>query len=234
MAGNSTILVVDDEEKIVEVLQSYLEKEGFRVVSAYGGNEALREFDRHAPMLVILDLMLPDLSGEEVCRAIRKKSRAPILMLTAKTEEEDILKGLAIGADDYVVKPFSPRQVVARVNAILRRTLSEAVPIVDEYSFRDRELVLDNLRHEVLLNGGQVSLTPNEFRLLLTLVKYPTKTFTRDELIAMALGDDFDGYDRVIDTHIKNMRQKIEPDPKKPRYILTVHGVGYKFGGDAP
>ena len=112
--------------------------------------------------------------------------------------------------------------------------LSEAVPIVDEYSFRDRELVLDNLRHEVLLNGEQVSLTPNEFRLLLTLAKYPTKTFTRDELIAMALGDDFDGYDRVIDTHIKNIRQKIEPDPKKPRYILTVHGVGYKFGGDAP
>ncbi len=232
MTQSNTILVVDDETKIVEVLQSYLEKEGFRVVCAYNGSEALSQFDRYAPVLVLLDLMLPDLPGEEVCRAIRKKSRAPIIMLTAKTEEADILKGLNIGADDYVTKPFSPRQVVARVGAVLRRTLSEAVPIVDEYSFRDRELVIDNMRHEVLRNSEPVALTPNEFKLLLTMVKYPTKTFTREELISMALGDDFEGYDRVIDTHIKNIRQKIEPDAKKPRYILTVHGVGYKFGGE--
>jgi len=231
MTHSNTILVVDDEAKIVEVLKSYLEKGGFRVVCAYSGSEALSRFDRYAPVLVILDLMLPDLSGEEVCRAIRKKSRAPIIMLTAKTEEEDILKGLNIGADDYVVKPFSPRQIVARVNAVLRRTLSEAVPIADEYSFRDRELVIDNMRHEVLLSGQPVALTPGEFRLLLTMAKYPTKTFTREELIRMALGDDFEGFDRVIDTHIKNIRQKIEPEPKQPSYILTVLGSGYRFGG---
>ena len=233
MTQSKTVLVVDDEAKIVDVLKSYLEKEGFFVVCAYSGSEAISRFERYAPALIILDLMLPDLPGEEVCRAIRKKSHAPIIMLTAKTEEVDILKGLNIGADDYVTKPFSPRQVVARVNAVLRRTLSEAVPIADEYSFRNRELVIDSMRHEVLRNDEPVALTPGEFKLLLTMAKYPTKTFTREELIHMALGDDFEGYDRVIDTHIKNIRQKIEPDAKKPRYILTVHGVGYKFGGDA-
>lgn len=233
MTHSNTILVVDDEAKIVEVLRSYLEKEGFRVVCAYNGIDAISQFHRYAPVLIILDLMLPDLPGEEVCRTMRKKSRAPIIMLTAKTEEEDILKGLGIGADDYVTKPFSPRQVIARVQAILRRTLNETVPIMDEYSFHDRELVIDNMRHEVLRSGGPVALTPNEFRLLLTMVKYPTKTFTREELISFALGDDFEGYDRVIDTHIKNLRQKIEVDAKKPKYIITVHGVGYKFGGDA-
>ena len=176
--------------------------------------------------------MLPDLPGEAVCRAIRKKSRVPIIMLTAKTEEDDMLRGLGIGADDYVTKPFSPRQIVARVAAILRRVSTEAVPIVDEYSFRDRELVIDNMRHEVLRGGHTVSLTPNEFKLLLTMVKYPTKTFTREELISMVLGADFEGSDRVIDSHIKNIRQKIESDAKKPAYILTVHGIGYKFGGD--
>jgi DNA-binding response OmpR family regulator len=230
MTHSNTILVVDDEAKIAEVLQSYLEKEGFRVVCAYSGNEALSQFDRYSPVLVILDLMLPDLPGEEVCRSIRKKSRVPVIMLTAKTEEEDILKGLGIGGDDYVTKPFSPRQVVARVNAVLRRVLNETV--TDELAFNDRELVIDNMRHEVLRSGEPVALTPIEFKLLLAMVKYPTKTFTREELISMVLGDDYEGYDRVIDTHIKNLRQKIEPDTKKPRYILTVHGIGYKFGSD--
>jgi DNA-binding response OmpR family regulator len=154
----------------------------------------------------------------------------PVIMLTAKTGEADILKGLGIGADDYVTKPFSPRQVVARVNAVLRRVLNETV--TDELAFNDRELVIDNMRHEVLRSGEPVALTPIEFKLLLAMVKYPTKTFTREELISMVLGDDYEGYDRVIDTHIKNLRQKIEPDTKKPRYILTVHGIGYKFGGD--
>lgn len=232
MTRNNTILVVDDETKIIEVLQSYLEKEGFRVVCAYSGNEALNRFDYYSPVLVILDLMLPDLPGEEVCRAIRKKSRVPVIMLTAKTEEEYMLKGLGLGADDYITKPFSPKQLVARVGAILRRVLNEAVPIADEYSFRDRELVIDNMRHKVLLNGEPIALTPGEFKLILTMVKYPTKTFTREELISMALGDDFEGYNRVIDTHIKNIRQKIERDAKNPKYIITVHGVGYRFGGD--
>jgi DNA-binding response OmpR family regulator len=228
-----TILVVDDEEKITEVLKSYLEKSGYRVVCAYRGNEALSAFDRHSPALVVLDLMLPDMPGEEICRAIRKKSRAPVIMLTAKTEEESILRGLEIGADDYVTKPFSPRQIVARVNAVLRRAAGEAMPVADTYAYNGGELVIDNLRHEVKKNGEAVALTPNEYKILLAMVKYPTKTFTREELISLALGDEFEGYDRVIDTHVKNIRQKIEPDVKNPRYIQTVHGVGYKFKGDA-
>lgn len=233
MAQEKTILVVDDEIKITDVLKSYLEKAGYRAVCAYGGREALKSFDAHSPVLVILDLMLPDVSGEDVCRAIRKKSRVPVIMLTAKVGEEDILKGLGIGADDYVTKPFSPRQIVARVGAILRRTLSEAVPIADEYSFNGRELVIDNLRHEVLKDGEPIALTPNEYKLIMAMVKYPTKTFTREELIALVMGGDFEGYDRIIDTHIKNIRQKIERDAKTPKYILTIRGVGYKFGGDA-
>jgi len=231
MIQGKTILVVDDEFKIVDVLKSYLEKAGYVVVSAGSGSEALKMFDKHSPALVVLDLMLPDMAGEDVCRAIRQKSRVPIIMLTAKIEEESILKGLEIGADDYVTKPFSPRQIVARVNAVLRRTSSEVFPVADELSFNGGELVIDNLRHEVRKNGQKISLTPNEFKILFTLAKYPTKAFTRDEIIAMALGYGFEGYDRVIDTHIKNLRQKIEKDPKSPEYILTVHGVGYKFGG---
>ncbi len=232
MAQDKIILVVDDEVKITQVLKSYLEKEGYGVVCAYSGKEALMQFEKVSPVLIILDLMLPDLSGEDVCRTIRKKSRIPVLMLTAKVEEESILKGLGLGADDYVTKPFSPRQIVARVNAILRRMLSEPLPVADEYSYNDRGLVIDNLRHEVTKSGQKVQLTPNEFKLFMTMVKYPTKIFTREELIAQAMGDDFEGYDRVIDTHIKNIRQKIEDDPKNPAFIITVHGVGYKFGGE--
>lgn len=232
MPQNKTILVVDDEIKITQVLQSYLEKEGYCVICAYSGSEALRQFDKYSPVLIILDLMLPDMSGEDVCRTIRKRSRAPILMLTAKVEEESILRGLGLGADDYVTKPFSPRQIAARVNAILRRVLSETVPIADEYSYNEGRLVIDNLRHEVTKGGQKVQFTPNEFKLLMAMVKYPTKTFTREELITQVMGDDFEGYDRVIDTHIKNLRQKIEDDPKSPKFILTVHGIGYKFGGD--
>lgn len=231
MAKGKTILVVDDEIKIADVLQSYLNKAGYTVVCACSGSEALKLFEKHSPALVLLDLMLPDMAGEDVCRAIRKKSRAPIIMLTAKIEEESILEGLGIGADDYVTKPFSPRQIVARVNAVLRRASAEVIPVADELSFNDGELVIDNLRREVRKSGQKVPLTPNEFKILFTLAKYPTKAFTRDEIITMSLGHSFEGYDRVIDTHIKNIRQKIEKEPKTPEYILTVHGVGYKFGG---
>lgn len=232
MSGIKSILVVDDEEKIVEVVKSYLENAGYTVLCAYNGAQALMLFERHSPALVVLDLMLPDLSGEEICRTIRKKSRVPIIMLTAKVEEMNVLEGLRIGADDYVTKPFSPRQLVARVEAVLRRVSAEAVPIASEFSFYNGELVIDNLRHEVRKNGEPVSLTPNEYKILMTMAKYPSKAFTRDELITFALSDEFAGYDRVIDTHIKNIRQKIEKDAKVPRYILTIHGVGYKFGGD--
>ncbi len=227
------ILVVDDEAMIVEVIRAYLEKAGFAVVSAANGRDALTVFDQSAPALVILDLMLPDLSGEAVCQAIRKKSRVPIIMLTAKSAEEDLINGLNFGADDYVTKPFSPRQLLARVQAILRRASEEPFPLASQQTFNGGDLIVDSLRYEVRKAGQAVTFTPNEFKLLLALIKYPTKVFTRDELISLAFGDDFDGNDRVIDSHLKNIRQKIEDDSRHPRYIQTIYGVGYKFGGDA-
>lgn len=226
------ILVVDDEIKIVEVVKSYLNHSGYDVFEAYNGIQAIDLFEKVNPSLVILDLMLPDMTGEEICEQIRKQSRVPIIMLTAKVEEKDILKGLDIGADDYITKPFSPRQLVARVAALLRRASDEPVPLVNKVSFNESDLVIDNLSFDVKKNGDSINLTPNEYKILLTMIKYPKKTFTREELISMALGEDFDGYDRTVDTHIKNLRQKIETDPKNPIYILTVHGIGYRFGGE--
>lgn len=233
MAANvKKILVVDDEVKIVEVVKSYLENSGYSVFSAFSGSDALSSFEKINPALIVLDLMLPDISGEEVCKTLRKKSKVPIIMLTAKIEEESILKGLNIGADDYMTKPFSPRQLVARVEAILRRTDNPIGSIVKLMSFNNNDLVIDTQKYEVKKNSVIVNLTPNEYKLLLTMIKYPDKTFTRDELVCIVLGEDFDGYDRTIDTHIKNIRQKIESDPKNPKYILTIHGVGYRFGGE--
>ncbi len=233
MANNGKkILVVDDEAKIVEVVKSYLENSGYSVVEAYSGREALDKFQRVNPSLVVLDLMLPDISGEEICKVLRKKSKVPILMLTAKIEEEDVLKGLDIGADDYVTKPFSPRQLVARVTAILRRLDDEPVPSSGLLSYNKDDLVIDTLKYEVKRKNAVLNLTPNEYKILTTLAKYPSKAFTREELVFLAMGLDFDGYDRTIDTHIKNLRQKLEDDPKTPRYILTVHGVGYRFGAE--
>ncbi|MEL7565740.1 MAG: response regulator transcription factor [Dehalobacterium sp.] len=226
------ILVVDDEEKIGEIVESYLKHNGYRVQKAYSGSDALRIFEKENPTLVILDLMLPDISGEEICRILRKKSRVPIIMLTAKVGEEDLLKGLDIGADDYITKPFSPRELVARVAALIRRTAEEPVALSNTMEFNNGDLMIDNLKHEVRKEKKAVALTPNEYKILMTLIKYPVKTFTRDELISLALGGDFDGFDRTVDTHIKNIRQKIESDPKNPRYILTVYGIGYRFGGD--
>lgn len=231
MVQKSTILVVDDELKITEVVKSYLEDSGYLAKCAYNGKQAMSLFEKLSPALVILDLMLPDMTGEDVCRAIRKKSRVPIIMLTAKVEDKDIINGLGIGADDYLTKPFSPKQLVARVEAVLRRVSTEAIPLANEFSFNNGELVIDGMRHEVRINGEQVALTPNEYKILMTMAKYPSKAFTREELIEFALDDDFDGFDRVIDTHIKNIRQKLGDDGRMPRYIQTVHGTGYKFGG---
>lgn len=227
------ILIVDDEQKIVEVVKSYLEHNGYEVYSAYDGKQALNMFKKTNPSLIILDLMLPDISGEDICRAIRKESKVPIIMLTAKVEEEDILKGLNIGADDYVTKPFSPKQLVARVMAVLRRVVEDPAALSDIISFNNGELVIDNLKHEVKVRNNLINLTPKEYKILFTLAKYPQKTFTREELINLALGDDFDGFDRTVDTHIKNIRQKIEADPKSPVYLVTIHGIGYRFGGKA-
>ena len=227
-----TVLVVDDEVKIVEVVRSYLENAGYKVIEAYDGKDALHKFERLQPGLVILDLMLPDISGEEVCRQIRKKSHVPIIMLTAKVGEEDLLQGLGLGADDYITKPFSPRELMARVEAILRRTGYDAVPLADFLSFNNADLTIDNLKHEVRKRNDVVNLTPNEYNILMALVKYPGKTFTREELVIIALGEDYEGYQRTVDTHIKNLRQKIEDDSRNPIYIKTVHGIGYRFGGE--
>ena len=228
----TSILVVDDEESIVEFVESYLVKSGYTVYKAYNGKDALAVFNSRPLSLILLDLMLPDINGEDVCRAIRKSSRVPIIMLTAKVEEENILKGLHIGADDYVTKPFSPRQLVARVGALIRRTQGMDFGISGLLSFNDNELMIDTVKHEVYKNGEPVNLTPNEYRLLSTMAKSPSRTFTRSDLIDLALGEDYAGFDRSIDSHIKNLRQKIETDTKKCRYILTVHGMGYKFGSE--
>ncbi len=231
MMQKKTILVVDDEIKITEVIKSYLEAAGYTVLSAHNGTGALRLFEKYSPALIVLDLMLPDISGEDICRNIRRTSNVPIIMLTAKVDDADVISGLGIGADDYLTKPFSPKQLVARVEAVLRRTSAEPAALMSAFSFSDGTLVIDGLRHEVRKNGQMISLTPNEYNLLLTMAKYPSKAFTREELIRLALGDDYDGFDRVIDTHIKNIRQKLGDDSRTPHYILTLHGTGYRFGG---
>ncbi len=225
-----TILMVDDEDKIRDVVVSYLQKDGFRTLEAGTGTEAL-QMVRNAPIdLVILDLMLPDFPGEQVCQTIRKLSSVPILMLTAKVAEENRIQGLTIGADDYMTKPFDPRELVARVRAILRRT-DDHYLLADRISFHNDELVIDSARNEVFSRGEPVNLTPSEYKLLLVLARHPLRQFTREELVEKVLGFDFEGDARAIDQHIKNLRQKIEPDPKQPKYIHTVYGKGYRFVG---
>lgn len=220
------ILVVDDEIRIVEVIKSYLEKAEYFVYSAYDGTTVMKLFDKINPDLMILDLMLPDINGENLCRILRKKSKIPIIMVTAKTSEGDIINGLDIGADDYVTKPFSPRQLVARVKALIRRTEKEGL-----ISFNNGKLIIDTLKYEVKKSGNTVNLTPIEYNILKTMASYCEKNFTREELISIVLEKSFDGYDRAIDSHIKNLRQKLEDDSKNPTFILTVRGIGYRFIG---
>lgn len=224
------ILIVEDEVKILEVLEAYLKKAGYGVITALNGNEALDKYEQYNPKLIILDLMLPDISGEKICETIRRESDVPIIMLTAKVEEESILNGFSLGTDDYITKPFSPKQVVARVNAILKRTLNYSQDNILRFNNRNLVLNLDN--YEVRKNDNLIELTPSEFKILLTLCESPKKVFTRAELLDRALGDDSDVYDRIIDSHIKNLRSKIEDNSKNPKYIITVHGIGYKFGGE--
>lgn len=220
------VLIVEDEEKISEIVSAYLIKEGFRVSVADTGQKALSilkdGFD-----LIILDLKLPDIAGEDICRTIRKDSYVPIIMLTAKSEEEDRIKGLGIGADDYVVKPFSPRELVARVKALLRRAKGAKKSI----SFNNGNLIIRPEHFEVIKGGLPVVLTATEFKLLQCIAERPGQVFTRLQLVNVILGYDFEGYDRTIDAHIKNIRQKIEDDPKVSLYIKTVYGIGYKFIG---
>lgn len=226
------ILVVDDEVKILEVVKALLESKGYIVFTAENAHQAYEIFDRESISLILLDLMLPEISGETICKTIRKKSRVPIIMLTAKADEADLLEGLGIGADDYIIKPFSLKALYARIEAVLRRSGDPTVPLYSKCFFNHGELEIDLDGHTVKKNGLEVKLTPNEFKILTALVRYPHKVFTRDELISLALGQDFEGYDRAVDSHIKNIRQKIENDPKNPVYLQTVHGVGYRFGGD--
>lgn len=226
------VLVVDDEPMIREAVSSYLKKQGCRVFSADNGKEALEIFEREVVTFIILDLMLPDMSGEEICTIIRKKSRIPIIMLTAKTQEEDVLNGLRIGADDYMTKPFSLKELYARMTVILRRVSDDLKPLAEKYSWNDNDLNIDFEHSEVRKKGRLLALTPSEWKILSALIKHPKKIYTREELIGLVFEPDFDGYDRVIDTHIKNLRKKVEDNPKKPVYVKTVHGLGYKFGGD--
>jgi DNA-binding response OmpR family regulator len=230
MNKTKKVLIIDDEEKIVEAIKAYFENASFKVMTAPNGAQGIEIFNKFVPDIIILDLMMPGMSGEEVCKAIRLKSRVPIIMLTAKIEENDIFSGLGIGADDYITKPFSLKLLLARVSAVLRRTSEESIPLAEELSFDNGKLVVDGMRYEVRKNGKTVNLTAHEFKILMTLAKYPSRVFTRDELIENVMGEDFEGYDRAIDSHIKNIRIKIEDDSKSPKYLLTVHGVGYRFG----
>ena len=228
MGKNRTILLVDDEEKIVEVLQAYLEKAGYEVLCAYDGAATMELFRNNDISLILLDLMLPDIMGEEICRMVRAVSRVPIIMLTAKTEENDLIKGLRLGADDYIFKPFSPRTVVAKAEAVLRRVESDkliSVPV----SYNQGSLVIDFQNGDVKAGGQDAGLTPTEYKILATMAKAPNRTFTREQLITYALDDNFDGYDRSIDTYIKSIRSKIEEDRKNPFFIETVHCIVYRF-----
>ncbi len=220
------ILVVDDEPQIVRVLKGYLENAGFRVISSMDGKNALAIFTKENPEFIILDLNLPGMDGLEICRRIREVSNAPILMLTARSEEADKIVGLELGADDYIVKPFSPREIVARVRTILRRVYSDKS--ISE-TIQAGGLFIDIEKHIVRLSDREIDLTPTEFDILVTLVRQPKRVFSRLQLLESALGVSYEGYDRTIDTHIKNIRNKLEPNPKKPVYIQTVFGLGYKF-----
>lgn len=222
------ILVVDDDKKTVELIRLYLEKDGYHVLTAYDGRAALELARSRSPDLMVLDLMLPHVDGLDICQTLRAESDIPILMLTARVTEEDKLIGLDVGADDYLTKPFSPRELLARVRAILRRTASAANTGPSE--IRVGDLHLDTLRHEARLRGDLLTLTPKEFKLLVTLAREPGKAFTRLELLERAFGVTYEGLERTIDVHLMNLRRKIEPDPAHPIYIQTVYGVGYKFG----
>jgi two-component system OmpR family response regulator len=223
------ILIVDDEEMIVRTVKAYLDQEGFKTYTASDGEEALRAFEEKGPDLIVLDLMLPRMSGIEVTKKIRATSTVPIIMLTAKAAEADRVVGLELGGDDYVVKPFSPRELVARVRAVLRRIDGEA-GMAERISTGDLEIDLKT--REVKVDGKEVELTPTEFDLLAFLARHPGQVFTRLQLLREVQGYTYDAFARTIDTHVKNLRRKIEKDPKDPRYILTVHGVGYRFTRD--
>jgi DNA-binding response OmpR family regulator len=222
-----SVLIVEDEKKISDITRAYLEREGFRVRVAENGKDALA-LVREEPDIVVLDLMLPDMPGEELCRIIRESSDVPIIMLTAKSGEEDRIKGLGIGADDYMVKPFSPRELVARVKAHLRRAGKTRKKVL---SYNRGKLRMDLERHEVMKEGALLQLTLTEFKILIALAENHGRILSRNQIVNIVQGYDFEGYDRTIDAHVKNIRHKIESDSRSPEFIQTVYGVGYKFIG---
>ena len=224
-----TVLVVEDERKIRDLVRSYLEREGIEVVSTSSGAEAIAFAQRVRPDLVVLDLRLPDVPGEEVARELRRVSQVPILMLTAKSGEEDRIRGLELGADDYVTKPFSPRELVLRVQAILRRGRGEQ-EAEERAAYGDGELVIDEATREVVVRGEPVELTPTEWGLVAALAHTPGRVFSRYELINRIRGYEFEGYERTIDSHVKNLRRKIERDPHEPQIVRTALGAGYRLG----
>jgi two-component system alkaline phosphatase synthesis response regulator PhoP len=223
---NEMILIVDDEPKIVKQARDYLERSGFRVVTAGDGKTALAQARQERPDLIVLDLNLPQMDGLDVCRALRRESDVPIIMLTARVDETDRLIGLELGADDYITKPFSPRELVARVRAVLRRVRGG---VHQPGLVRAGDLEIDLQGHRVTRAGETIDLTRSEFNLLALLAQHPGQTFTREQLLGRLHGVAYDGYDRSVDAHVKNLRHKLEPDPSEPRYVLTVYGVGYKF-----
>ncbi|SEJ21460.1 DNA-binding response regulator, OmpR family, contains REC and winged-helix (wHTH) domain [Propionispira arboris] len=226
-----SVLIVDDDVKLVELLQTYFEQEQFLVYTAYDGLEAIELVNKRKPDIMILDIMLPGMDGREVCRKIRQHNDVPIIMLTAKDDESDRLVGLGIGADDYVTKPFSMKEVVARAKVILRRIHGEVVEKKTVLQFR--EIMIDLDRHQVKRSGEVVDLTPTEFKLLEVLARAPERVYSRFQLMENTQGYAFDGYERTIDAHIRNLRRKLEPDSRNPQYVLTVYGVGYKFAGES-
>ena len=228
MKENHKILIVEDEKNISDVIKAYMEKEGYSTFLAFDGQKALEIFKEENISLILLDLMLPKISGEELCLKLRRISEVPIIMLTAKSDEDSKIKGLDMGADDYIVKPFSPRELVSRVNALLRRSYKNTSPFPEKLKFKE-DLTIDISKFEVKKAGEILDLTSNEFKVLKTLLRNPGIVFTRNQLIESSLGLEYEGYDRTVDTYIKNIRKKIEDDPKDPKYILTIYGVGYKF-----
>lgn len=223
------ILVVDDDRHIVDIVRAYLEKDGYRVVAAYDGRQALEAAAKERPVLLILDLMLPELSGWDVMRSLRQTSQVPVIMLTARDDPTDKVVGLELGGDDYVVKPFDPKELLARVRAVLRRTQ----PVGPRAPITVGQLIIDAGRREVRLGEKRVDLTATEFAVLLVLARHPGMVYTRLQLLEEVQGEAYAGYERAIDSHIKNIRRKLEPDPQRPRYVVTVHGVGYRLeGGD--
>lgn len=225
----NNILVVEDEKNISDVIIAYLTNEGFNPILATNGLMAIELFDKEDIHLIILDLMLPQLSGEEVCKRIRSVSQVPIIMLTAKIDEENRIEGLSIGADDYVLKPFSPRELISRVKALLRRSYPNSRPSAEKLSFNNGDLEIDTNKMLVKKDDEIINFTSNEFKILLAFVSNQNRVLSREQLIELAFGHEYEGYDRTIDTHIKNIRQKIEINPKAPEYIHTIYGAGYKF-----